>query len=275
MLQKSITGEFNELHNHGMFAASMQYWNAREVLSQMLPGRNISVEIALRAICLSRPVDDFNQHGKEVADLVGALSNVGLNFVRKVPGLIMGQREARLYVQPRLLLRAYPHLAPSIPHPFKYSLVLDSEELQELECFHEGQSLVEDWPENNEFISHGWKGQAAAQIFEAALFAKLLPRAGISVESGIDKLCAGLSQESEMALKQCDSIHLEFEAIGARFHRIAPMGAPTQWRRGPRKGFLFVTNSDQLVRAYPDLAELLPYLHTMWPYGHIADCPAA
>lgn len=274
MLYESISGESYELHNHGMLAASMQYLNARDVLSQLLPGRNISVKTALCTICANTRVD-FKQPGKEVQELVDALSDVGLDFVRKVPGLIMGPREARLYVQPRMLLSVYPHLAMSVPRPFKYSLLLDSDELPELEVFHENQSLAEDWPKNNEFISGGWKGEAAAQDFEAALLAKLLPQTGLCVESGLDDLCAGLSQKSETLLKRCDAIHLEFEGIGVRFHCIAPMGAPPQWRRGPREGFLFVTNSAQLVRVYPDLAELLPYLHTMWPYGHIADSPTA
>jgi len=271
MMQQS-TLDFSELQCHGITAAYEQSQHASEILAQSLPGRHISIGAALSFICANH-YDGKGAMEPGVQELVRAFSDVGLWLVRKVPGLIMGPREARLYVQPRTLLGEYPNLAESIPRPFDYSLVLDSDALPELEFGHEDISAVKDWPDSNEFVAGGRKGEAAAVAFEAALLGKLLPKSGIRVESGLDELCAGLYQEDGDLLKRCDAIHLEFETIGVRFHSIHE--AAMRLRRGPRAGFLFVTNSAQLVRVYPDLAELLPYLHFQWPYGHLADSSPA
>jgi len=265
-MQKST---FSELQHHASVAACLQFHHASEVLAQTLPRREIAVGAALSLICANH-FTDSEEMAVDVRELVYALSHIGLRLVRKVPGLILGPREARLYVQPRLLLSAYPHLGESIPHPFAYSLVLDPDVLRELEYCHDECSSTQDWPQNNEFVPGGRKGEEAAIAFEVAMLGKVLPKSGISVESCLDELCAALSLEDDgELLRRCDAIHLELEMIGVRFHRIH--AATMHSRRGARDGFLFVTNSAQLVRVYPDLAELLPYLHFEWPYGHLAD----
>jgi len=234
----------------------------REILGQALPGSAGTVEDALNCLCQYLHPGS-NQTPAQICGLVDSLGKVGLRLARSVPGLILGQDEARLYINPRLVRVSYPGLSAS-PRPFAFTATLDSDELLALEGPSSRFGCEEDWPENNEFERtevEKSEEEEFVERFGKVLMNQVLPRTEITVAEALERLCAGLNEADESSLENCDSLHMQLEDVGLRFYRYCDKFDHTGL---PGKGFLKLENSRQFVRIYPALDWMVPSIWRWW-----------
>lgn len=246
---------------HAMYVDSAY---AEEILDLPVPDQGITVKDALNFICTH--YYDEKQHA--VAGIQRALDGIGLHLARTVPGYVLGMQEARLYVRPRVLLAAFPHLESSAPRPFAHSLTLDTDELTALRFPTIDPKSMVDWPENNWFqptVASGFIfDEDVVREYEAAILSRTLPQSHTPIQLALDALRGGVEHGDKAWLEHCDALHLELEDVGVRFHTI---GGQTGPHGVSRDGFLWVCSSVNLVRSYPELEELCPSFSFMWPLG--------
>ncbi|MDM0029848.1 hypothetical protein [Variovorax saccharolyticus] len=253
-----------EILRCGHHAMYVDHAYTEEILDLPVPDRGITVKDALNFIC--KHYYDEDQHA--VAGIQRALGGIGLHLARTVPGYVLGMQEARLYVRPRVMLAAFPHLDSSAPRPFVHSLTLDTDELTALRFPSIDPKSKVDWPENNCFnptVASGFIfDEEVVREFEAAILSRVLPQSQTPIQLALDALRGGIEHGDKAWLERCDALHLELEDIGVRFHTIGRQVGP---RGVSRDGFLWVCSSINLVRSYPELEDLCPPFSYMWPLG--------
>lgn len=246
-----------------IFAGIHEGAHIQEILHQFLPGTEITVQDALNSIC-EYVHPGASEKTSLICGLVNSLRKIGLRVARVVPGIILGQNEARLYVQPRLLYVAYPDLKEFSPRPFAYTATLTRDELPALDGPASGFGFKQDWPENNEFEMQPFEESEEEEVvecFEPVLMRQILPRSEIIVAQAFEELCAGLHKAEGSSLQRYDDLHLDLEDIGVRFYRYSDRFDQSGLSR---EGFLMLENSRQFVRVYPKLDWMVPPVYLRW-----------
>ncbi|MDM0068395.1 hypothetical protein [Variovorax sp. J31P207] len=254
---------FSKTKCQALFAGINEGAYVQNILHQLLPGTETSVEKALNSIC-EYVHPGTSESSALIGGLINALGKIGLRVARAVPGFILGQDEARLYVQPRLLIAAYPELKEHSPRPYAYTVTLSGDELCALDGLASGFGFKEDWPENNEYeveeVEES-KEEEVIERFKRVLMELMLPDSQITVAQAVEELCAALIRTDESSLERCDALHMELERMGVRFHKYSDR---FDHRFLSGKGFLRLENSRQFVRLNPELDSIIPPVHLSW-----------
>jgi len=267
-IQQHVKG-FTKTQNQALTAGILEGAYIQEILRQPLPGSDGTVGDALNCVC-EHLHPGSNRTPAQICALEDSLGRIGLSIARAVPGYILGQDEARLYVSPRLVKAAYPELM-FYPRPFAFTATLDSDELLALDGPPSGFGCKDDWPENNDFERTEIEESEEAEFierFRQVLMSQLLPQTEITVAEAVEKLCAGLNSVDESSLERCDALHMQLEDVGLRFYRYCDKFDHTGL---PGTEFLKLENSRQFVRVYPALDWMVPSAWLWW----IAMLPVA
>ena len=260
-IQQHVKG-FTKAQNQALTAGILEGAYIQEILRQLLPGSDGTVGDALNCVC-EHLHPGSNRTPAQICALEDSLGRIGLSIARAVPGYILGQNEARIYVSPRLVNVAYPELAFK-PRPFAFTATLSSDELPALDGPPSGFGCKEDWHENNEFERTEIEESEVDEFverFRQVLMNQALPRTQVTVAQALENLCAGLNAADESSLKRCDALHMKLENIGLRFYRYSESFDYTGL---PGKGFLRLENSRQFVRFYPALDWMIPFFYPGW-----------
>lgn len=219
----------------------------RSVLARRLPGTRYCVAEALDVVSVA-------EAGEPLAlKCTAALAKVGITL-----GAVQGTNseagpELQVAIDPRALRAAYPASPRLEPHNFVFTFSFDtaisSEEGSESG---NGNSDLKPWGYGESRYGGGLCDRDELRM-QVEVLRQPLGDLGISIDEGLDELCAGLQSPCAEAHARCNRIVRALESCGLSFH-----AGQRSWRL-PRAGVLLIDQPDALVRSHPSLSFFEPY----------------
>lgn len=216
----------------------------RSVLARRLRGTPLSVRDAL-AVALTSELD-----GPPTGKCIAALAGAGITVYKAGVAEAVENSAHHIEIDPRVLRAAYPASARLEPHTFIFRLALKDVALREAECIGEDVDFVHSEQGRTRYI--GGICDRDELRMQVEVLRQPLGDLGITIDEGLDELCAGLQNPREEVRAHCNNIVLALDCCGLRFH-----SAKRSWRL-PRAGLLVIEQPDALIRSYPALAFFEP-----------------
>lgn len=203
------------------------------------------------------------QAGASSLRAMGALESSGITLLSDDRNSERGRSIPRIKVDPRTLRTAYPTSARLEPHTFLFTLdaVADPSRGGAEDADDFAADLLQPSQETRYCGGICEMDELRVQV---EVLRRPLDSLGLSIDQGLDELCAGLQSPCARSRARCDSIVQELEIRGVRF-----FATPKSWRL-PRAGVLLIEDPEALVRICPELEFFEPHRFSYLP---IVDRP--
>ena len=216
------------------------------LLVRRLPETRLSIKEAL-ALALTEHAE-----GLPARESTAALAEVGINLVnaRMDDGMRCGVLQ--IEVDPRRLRSAYPKSPRLEPHTFVFRFALGAGVPAQAGNGVAAQVCLPAASSQPATRYIGGICDRDELRMQVEVLRQPLGDLGITIDTALDELCAGLQSPCAEARACCNSIVRALECCGLRFY-----AARRSWRL-PRAGVLVIEQPDALVRSHPSLAFFEP-----------------